>query len=336
MSTQIFISYRRTGGDITAKLVCEALKNRGFSVFYDYDALKGGFFDQRIYQAIEECSDVVLILPQGALDRCINDDDWVRQELRYALKLSKNIIPVMLDGFEFPQDLPSDIADIRFCNGVRFMIDYFDAFIDKVVERLVSSTAAQEGVPPKNGTPDNNHNKATENQNFNNQSTNNFNTPNANTFNNQNANNFNNTYNGNYNANGFNNNNFNNSNSNSNGFNNNNFNRGYNNNFNNANGNLSSMGNTPFIGNMIVTRPLQYSGAVRKIKILVDGAERDGIGTGKSLTLPLTAGMHTVEFKIDWLSEKVVVNISESHPETVIEVKFKTSLLGKLDVRILR
>ena len=47
MSEQIFISYRRDGGDVTAKLICEALKNRGFSVFYDFDSLLGGYFDSR-------------------------------------------------------------------------------------------------------------------------------------------------------------------------------------------------------------------------------------------------------------------------------------------------
>ena len=45
MSEQVFISYRRVGGDVTAKLICEALKNRGYTVFYDFDSLHGGHFD---------------------------------------------------------------------------------------------------------------------------------------------------------------------------------------------------------------------------------------------------------------------------------------------------
>ena len=43
-NNRVFISYRRDGGDITAKLVSEALKNRGYKTFYDYDTLKGGVF----------------------------------------------------------------------------------------------------------------------------------------------------------------------------------------------------------------------------------------------------------------------------------------------------
>mgnify|MGYP002513596223 CR=1 FL=1 len=105
MTEQIFISYRRSGGDTTAKLICETLKNRGFTVFYDFDTLKGGFFDARILSAIEGCEDGVRVLPPNARDRCQNENDWVRQEIRHALTHRKTIVPVMLDRFEFPKRL---------------------------------------------------------------------------------------------------------------------------------------------------------------------------------------------------------------------------------------
>jgi hypothetical protein len=135
-SHKIFISYRRDGGDITAKLICEALKNRGYDTFYDYDALKGGVFDAQIRQEIINCSDMILVLPQNALDRCVNDDDWVRQEVALALENRKNIVPVMLRGFEFPEVLPEDIDKVRYYNGVRFYMEFFDAVIDKIEEKF--------------------------------------------------------------------------------------------------------------------------------------------------------------------------------------------------------
>lgn len=152
MENQIFISYRRTGGDTTAKLICETLKNRGFSVFYDFDTLKGGFFDTRILSAIEDCNDVVLVLPPHALDRCVNDDDWVRQEIRHALKHKKNVIPVMLDGFSFPAVLPDDIAEITRYNGLHFSMEYFDAAINKIVEKLSAKTKKSQGKAPVSDT----------------------------------------------------------------------------------------------------------------------------------------------------------------------------------------
>ena len=106
MSDQVFISYRRDGGDTTAKLICEALKNNGYTVFFDYDSISGGFFDERILKSIEDCNDFILVLPKNALDRCVNEDDWVRAEISCALKHKKNIIPVMLPEFEFPANLP--------------------------------------------------------------------------------------------------------------------------------------------------------------------------------------------------------------------------------------
>ena len=135
-SHKIFISYRRDGGDITAKLICEALKHRGYDTFYDYDALKGGVFDAQIRQEIINCTDMVLVLPQNALDRCVNDDDWVRQEVALALEKGKNIVPVMLRGFEFPEVLPEDIDKVRYYNGVRFYMEFFDAVIDKIEEKF--------------------------------------------------------------------------------------------------------------------------------------------------------------------------------------------------------
>ncbi|MBQ8147132.1 MAG: SPFH domain-containing protein [Clostridia bacterium] len=132
----IFISYRRDGGDTTAKLICETLKNKGYTVFFDYDSLKGGCFDNRLLDAIDKCSDVVLILPKNALARCKNENDWVRQEIRCALTKKKNIIPVMLDGFSFPKKLPPDIQDVSRYNGVRFRMDFFEAVIDKIIEKL--------------------------------------------------------------------------------------------------------------------------------------------------------------------------------------------------------
>ena len=169
-NTQIFISYRRDGGDVTAKLICEALKNKGYSVVFDFDALKGGFFDTRILQTIQGCSDVVLVLPVGGLDRCVNNDDWVRQEIRHAISCKKNIIPVMLNGFEFPDNLPEDIEVIRRYNGVRFAMDYFDAVIDKIAERLIARPQNQNY---QNGGAQNtyNGNQSYTQQNYSNQST---------------------------------------------------------------------------------------------------------------------------------------------------------------------
>ena len=78
MSYDIFISYRRERGAEVARTLQQALKARGYQVFFDYDSLRDGAFNQEILRAIDRASVVVLVLSAGALDCCTNDDDWVR------------------------------------------------------------------------------------------------------------------------------------------------------------------------------------------------------------------------------------------------------------------
>lgn len=109
----IFISYRRDGGDKYARTIQQALEKR-FKVFLDFDELTDGLFDQRILNAIENSSVFLLILSKGALDRCINKSDWVRQEILHANNCGCHIVPVTIDDtFEgLPPDLPEEIRQI--------------------------------------------------------------------------------------------------------------------------------------------------------------------------------------------------------------------------------
>ena len=68
-------------------------------------------FDQRIIDAIGESPVFLLILSKGALDRCVNEDDWVRQEILHATKCGCHIVPVTIDDtFEgLPASLPEEL-----------------------------------------------------------------------------------------------------------------------------------------------------------------------------------------------------------------------------------
>lgn len=134
----IFISYRREGGAETARILCERFTEMGYRVFFDVEELRSGDFNKDLYSIIENCNDFLLILSHGALDRCEIGNDWVRNELSHALKHGKNIVPVMLRGFSFPQELPDDIDDIRYKNGVEASIEFFDAFVEKLQKFLKS------------------------------------------------------------------------------------------------------------------------------------------------------------------------------------------------------
>ena len=116
----IFISYRRTGGFESANLIAEKLKSMGYSVFFDVESLRSGEFNKQLYNVIEQCKDFVVVLPEKGLDRCTNEDgtpneeDWIRKEVIHALNHQKNIIPVMLSGFEWPKKMPDGLESL--CN----------------------------------------------------------------------------------------------------------------------------------------------------------------------------------------------------------------------------
>ena len=134
----IFISYRRENGVETAKHLRDILTEKGYRVFFDTDSLTSGDFNQALFNVIEQCTDFIIILAPGALDRCVNEGDWVRQELAYALKKGKNIIPIMRQGFKFPKDLPDDIKDVRKQNGIEVNYKYFDAVVNELIKFLHS------------------------------------------------------------------------------------------------------------------------------------------------------------------------------------------------------
>jgi hypothetical protein len=135
---QIFISYRRDGGFEMARLIRDALQKRGYKVFLDVEELRSGPFNTAIVGQIESSSDVIAILTPGSLERCFQEDDWMRLEVAHAIKLKKNIVPVITRGFKWPAErLPEDLMSLPSFNGIEPSHDFFDASMDKLRKLLV-------------------------------------------------------------------------------------------------------------------------------------------------------------------------------------------------------
>ena len=43
----------------------------------------------------------VVLLTPSALERCTEPGDWLRREIETALETKRNIVPLMLEGFDF-------------------------------------------------------------------------------------------------------------------------------------------------------------------------------------------------------------------------------------------
>ena len=134
----VFISYRRDVSQHDAKLLCDALSSRGYRVFYDSEFKGGTIFNKELYKIIGDCRDFILLLKPTTLDRCVNEDDWVRKELRHALDNGKHIIPLKSPDFEFPAELPADIDEVRHCHALDVNYTYFDALVTNISKTLIS------------------------------------------------------------------------------------------------------------------------------------------------------------------------------------------------------
>lgn len=135
-----FISYRREQGSEVARIVQTEMARRGFSCFLDVKDLKAEHFANRLLKEIEQAPNFILVLAPNSLDRCNNDDDWLRREIAHALKNHKHIIPLMLNNFQFPPGyrLPEDIRGVERHNGVSYSHEYFEATFDKLQSFLKS------------------------------------------------------------------------------------------------------------------------------------------------------------------------------------------------------
>ena len=137
----IFISYRRTAYD-TANLIAVKLRHAGYRVFFDVDTLTAGKFNEQLLTVIANCKDFILVLPEKALDRCVDEEDWIRREVTCAIEHNKNIIPVMLDGFEWPAEMPKGMEELPNYQAVTAVNrEYFDMAFDRLKGYFKSTPA---------------------------------------------------------------------------------------------------------------------------------------------------------------------------------------------------
>src|SRR5579862_5832722 len=135
----IFISYRREGGEHLAGRISDALRFSGFQVFMDVEDLPSGKFNIALFKRIEQATDFIVVMTPGCLDRCNSEQDWLRQEIRCAIERGRNIVPVLARGFQMPTqaDLPPDIEEVVGFNGLPIDNNMFDASISKLVKAFL-------------------------------------------------------------------------------------------------------------------------------------------------------------------------------------------------------
>lgn len=155
MPYDIFISYRRNGGENIARQIEFLLENYGYKVFIDLDACNTASWEKRIKTGIEESKVFLFILSDGALDRCLDESDMVRMEVEYAYQLRKDIIPVNPDRqfVDFPDTCP---ALVREALGQHTFYDIFSGQHLKTTVNALIEQRIMESVKPSTQTAYNN------------------------------------------------------------------------------------------------------------------------------------------------------------------------------------
>lgn len=145
-----FISYRRDTGLDKARGIAEGLKDKEYTVFFDCDSILDGKFSTRIYKNIENSSNFILVLSKNCLNRCESEKDWVRLEIEHALKMGKNIIPVMCTDFSTPEDIVESISSIMRIQAVPYDAYNYKESISRIIDRLMDENGKKLFITKKN------------------------------------------------------------------------------------------------------------------------------------------------------------------------------------------
>src|ERR1019366_3075188 len=96
----VFISYRRTNVP-WALAVYQYLTQHGYDAFFDFQGIASGDFEHVILENIRARAHFLVLLTPSALERCGDRGDWLRREIETGLEARRNIVPLMLEGFDF-------------------------------------------------------------------------------------------------------------------------------------------------------------------------------------------------------------------------------------------
>ncbi len=148
----IFLSYRRTNFAWTQALF-QDLTQHGFDVFFDYEGIASGDFEQIVFEHIRARAHFLVLLTPSALQRCDDPGDLFRREIEEAIARRRNIVPLRLEGFDFgaPSIAPrltGKLAQLRKYNALSVPTEYFQAAMTKLREKFLSIELTAVTHPP--------------------------------------------------------------------------------------------------------------------------------------------------------------------------------------------
>src|SRR5215467_4157840 len=138
----VFISYRRAA-EPWELAIFQDLTQHGYDVFIDYDGIASGNFEAVILENIRARAHFLVLLTPTALERCGDPKDWMRREIEAALDSQRNIVPLMLAGFDFGKppvagQLTGKLAALKEYNGLEIPKGYFSPAMERLRNKFLS------------------------------------------------------------------------------------------------------------------------------------------------------------------------------------------------------
>jgi len=138
----VFISYRRPSFP-WALAIFQNLTQHGYDVFLDYNGIPSGDFEHAILGNIRARAHFLTLLTPSALDRCDEPGDWLRREIETALESQRNIVPVLLEGFDFgtpriASQLTGRLEMLKHYNALSVPPEYFSESMTRLRNRYLN------------------------------------------------------------------------------------------------------------------------------------------------------------------------------------------------------
>jgi tetratricopeptide (TPR) repeat protein len=147
----VFISYRRANKP-WALFIYQYLNDNGYDVFIDFQNINSGNFETTILANIKARAHFIVILTPSALENCNKPGDWLRREIETAMEEKRNIIPMMVEGFDFGSPLVKNaltgkLTTLSSINGLRIPDDYPFEAMERLRNRYLNVALSDVDLP---------------------------------------------------------------------------------------------------------------------------------------------------------------------------------------------
>lgn len=94
-------------------------------------------------QNIRARAHFLVLLTPSVLERCGEPGDWLRREIEIALDSRRNIVPLLLEDFDFSSpaiasQLTGKLSTLKHYNALRVPVDFFPEAMDRLRERFLN------------------------------------------------------------------------------------------------------------------------------------------------------------------------------------------------------